>query len=262
MKTEKSIILAGVQRSGTSLLCEAMKQAGSAGVPEEYLLTFSDREWAERPARAVRAHVEKVLDMGTTPNGLFAVNIMWNYYAKVAEVLARLPECAQAPPHAVWARVFPDPHYIWIRRRDRVRQAVSWAKAVQTGIYASYEIGQRVPKQKPRFDFTFIDNLNRLVREGEVGWQTHFKKCGAKFVEVFYEDLVADLDGTLGQLLPQFGLAKSVKLGIEKLPVKKQADAINEEWIRRYHEMKEAQQDAGETTWVPVPSTAPEGSQC
>ena len=60
--------------------------------------------------------------------------------------------------------LFPNVHYIWMVRRDKVRQAVSWAKAAQTDIYARSKGEAPVPKQEPAFDFAFIDQLYKYLK--------------------------------------------------------------------------------------------------
>ncbi len=42
---KRSIVISGVQRSGTSLFCEGLTATGRAGRPTEYFLSLSDPEW-------------------------------------------------------------------------------------------------------------------------------------------------------------------------------------------------------------------------
>jgi LPS sulfotransferase NodH len=164
MKPELSIIVVGVQRSGTSLLCEALKATGVAGTPEEYFLPYGEADWVrDQSQHDIRSHIAAILRRGITPNRVFGTNLMWNTHCDVQDVLHRLPEFSELPAHAIYDRIFGNTKYVWIRRRDRVRQAVSWAKAAQTGIFSSVQARDQEARQKPEFDFTFINNLHRLV---------------------------------------------------------------------------------------------------
>ena len=200
----------------------------------------------EPGGEARREFIEQVLAKGTTPNGVFGINIMWNYLIEVVEKLHELPEYSSVPRHLLLKNLFPNLHHIWMIRRDKVRQAVSWAKAGQTGIYASYQLERQEPKQKPFFDFELIDNLHHLVLEGEAGWENHFGQCSLEPYKVYYEDLVVSYESKTIEVLEFLGLAAPKEFKIEDLPVKKQADAVNEEWVQKYNEMRKTQQEPGE----------------
>jgi LPS sulfotransferase NodH len=169
----RSILIAGVQRSGTSLLCEGLKAVGNAGWPDEYFLSLADSEWIRgKDLDDIRRFVGEVLEAGTTQNGTFGINIMWNTHCGAQERLRTLPEFADCTAPEIYRALFPDITYVWIRRRDRVRQAVSWAKAAQTGLFKSNDPNSRDPKEEPKFDFQFIDNLHGFVREGRTLFRT------------------------------------------------------------------------------------------
>ena len=106
-------------------------------------------------------------------------------------------------------------------RRDKVRQAVSWAKVGQIGIYASYQLEHQEPKQKPLFDFELIDSLRRLVLEGEVGWENYFRQCSVEPYKVYYEDLAISYESKTIEVLELLGLTAPKGFKIEDLPVKK-----------------------------------------
>ena len=105
---------------------------------------------------------------------------MWNYFHSVVENLRELVEVRNMEPLQLIAALFPNVHYIWIVRRDKVRQAVSWAKAGLTGVYAWPKGSPPVTKEEPRFDFNFIDQLVNLILEGEAGWQAFFATGGVR----------------------------------------------------------------------------------
>ena len=91
----------------------------------------------------------------------------------------------------------------------------------------------------PRFDYEFINNLYGLVLEGEKGWAAHFEECKASPVEVFYEDLVGDFPGTIAKILDACRLPPSAPIRIDEMPLKRQADSINDEWAERYLEIRQ-----------------------
>lgn len=242
MRPRLSYCVFGVQRSGSSLLCECLKATGLAGAPEEFFMAWEDGPWAQAQGVATRHEfLAKVLEKGTTPNGIFGIKIMWNYFCEIVAKLQQLPEYAGVPQERLLQTLFPNLHCIWMIRRDNVRQAVSWAKAIQTGIYASYQIEYQKPRQKPTFDFRLIDNLLNVILQGELGWANYFRQCGVEPFKVFYEDFTASCESKTADVLRHLGLDVPSDLKIGKLALQKQADAVNEEWVVKYRALKAAE---------------------
>jgi len=244
MKPHIFYVVCAAQRSGSFLLCEALKNTGLAGVPEEYFLNgegWEDGEWARRHGVTSRpAFLRLVLEKGTTPNGVFGTKIMWNYFHKMLESLRELPEYEGMDAPELMATLFSHPHYIWMLRRDKVRQAVSWAKAGQTDMYAWHKGEKLKPKQEPAFDFTLIDNLHKLILEGEAGWRNFFEACGVRPVQIVYEELVEAYEKTAIGILEYLNVTLPENLVFGERQLQKQADAVNEEWVERYTRMKQA----------------------
>jgi LPS sulfotransferase NodH len=141
LETHPSYVICAVQRSGSFLLSEALTNTGLAGNPQEYFLNNSegweDGSWARQNGVTSRSdYLRLVLEKGTTPNGVFGTKIMWNYFQDMIKRLQELPEFKEMDAPQLMASLFTNVYYIWIIRRDKVRQAVSWARAAQTGIYA------------------------------------------------------------------------------------------------------------------------------
>ena len=241
MKPHTSYVICAVQRSGSSLLSEALKNTGLAGFPEEHFLDghLEDSEWARLNHISTRAdYVRLVFDKGTSPNGVFGVKIMWNYFHQMIDKLTALPgyEGLRAPE--LMTEVFPTLHYLWMVRRDKVRQAVSWAKAAQTDIYAWHKGNAPIPKQEPSFDFTFIDNLYKLILEGEAGWQSFFDACGVQPIKVIYEGFIEDYEQTALRILDALKIPYPRDLQFGERRLQKQADALNDLWVEQYLTMK------------------------
>ncbi|HSL46143.1 MAG TPA: Stf0 family sulfotransferase [Anaerolineales bacterium] len=248
MKPQISYVICAVQRSGSFLLCEALKNTGLAGFPEEYFLPgegWEDGWWARQHGVTSRAdYLNLVFEQGTSSNGVFGTKIMWNYFPTMLNSLQELPEYKGLDAPQLMASLFPNVRYIWIVRRDKVRQAVSWAKAGQTDIYALHKGGTPNPKQEPTFDFGFIDQLHHLILEGETGWQSFFEACGTRPFKVEYEELVEAYEPTALRILDYLNVSYPKNLVFGERRLQKQADALNEAWVRKYIEMKQADEFA------------------
>src|SRR5690348_2796500 len=88
-----SYLICATPHSGSTLLCEALKNTGSAGWPEEYFTPMKNIPIQEPLARypqlgsksswralSVRDYIARVLEVGTSYNGVFGAAVMWSYF--------------------------------------------------------------------------------------------------------------------------------------------------------------------------------------
>ena len=248
MRPQISYVICAVQRSGSFLLCEALKNTGLAGFPEQYFLHgegWEDNEWArQHGVISRRDYLNLVFEQGTSSNRVFGTKIMWNDFHKMLKSLQQLTEHKDLDAPELMASLFPNIHYIWIVRRDKIRQAVSWAKAGQTDVHAWPKGETPVSKREPAFDFEFIDLLYSLIVEGEAGWQSFFEACEVQPFKVEYEELVEAYEPTAIRILDYLIVSYPKNLVFGERSLQKQADALNEEWVQKYLEMKQAKECA------------------
>src|SRR5436305_8087316 len=139
---ERSYVVCGTQRSGTTLLCWALGDTGVLGHPGEYFIDGDPSSfppgwtfWEDGPiaqehgVTSRQEFVELVYRLGTTDNGVFGVKLMWNNLPWVARRLQALPQFQGLDLADLLTAVFPRLHVVQVVRRDRVAQAISWAKA-------------------------------------------------------------------------------------------------------------------------------------
>lgn len=106
----------------------ALWQTQLAGAPEEYFIhkyiedfskRFSDIDLESINYSSVLKHLYQ---LGTSPNGVFGIKLHGQYLKDLIE--------KDADVHSL----LEEPIYIWMRRRDVIRQAISRVLAIQTGI--------------------------------------------------------------------------------------------------------------------------------
>ena len=132
MPVTSSFFICTTPRSGSSLLSEALEFTGSPGgrgstssrnTKRIGLLAWASRRNAE--------YFEKFLAAGTTPNGVFGAKVtLASVRASQGEAPAIQGEGAS--DLELLRRTFPDLRYIFLTRRDKVAQAVSYFKAIRT----------------------------------------------------------------------------------------------------------------------------------
>src|SRR5438876_2500885 len=131
------------------------------------------------------------------------------------------------------AAVFHDPKYIWMRRRNRVEQAVSWAMACQTGVWAKKRGANPKPRAMPRFDFKVIDEWCKRVAEHETAWENYFRENQIEQLVLFYEDVVESKRAAAKCVLEFLGLPFSPTIEIAP-SFQKQATPISNKWAAAY----------------------------
>jgi LPS sulfotransferase NodH len=128
-------------------------------------------------------------------------------------------------------------HYIWITRRDKVRQAVSFEKAIQTNMWAMIDESPLFTGEL-HFEAAHIEALMHVIEEHEAGWQHYFAANGITPFTVIYEELIAAYEQTAMQILHELSIPVPQSLQFAPRRMRQQADALSEEWVQRYLEYK------------------------
>ncbi len=253
----RSYLICANQRSGTTMLCRVLAATGVAGRPEEYFLAVDEATqpgwqcWEDGPfgvangATDRASYLEIVHRLGTTPNGIFGAKLMWNNVRWAVAKFQEVPSFSGLDRAGVFRAAFSQLQVIHLTRRDRLRQAVSWARAAQDGVWlvaddetagwsASTERSFE-PPPVPTFDAELIGNLEALIIEGERGWKDLFAELDLLPHEVVYEDLVSEAgyEPTTRGILDFLHVGDQVA-DTPRPTTRRQSDALNEEWVERY----------------------------
>ncbi len=242
-----------VQRSGSNWFCEALSRTGVLGNPTEYFIPhfpdaekhgatlagFEESAWArERGISSFRDFLQMVLQECRTPNGVCGVKISWIALEELLRKLSGLGDHAGLPGAELLSAVFDKPKLIHLGRRDKVRQAVSWALAGQTGHWSSSQAATRPALNDPSFDIEFLDGLYRLLRESDAGWTDFFQRYQVDPLHLYYEDLVADLEGSILCVLGWLGIPVPQSFDLSNLSFQPQSTRLNEEWAERFRSLR------------------------
>jgi LPS sulfotransferase NodH len=185
-----------------------------------------------------RAHLARTLADGTSANGVFGAKIMFNQLPEVQALAGTLPEYrGLAGPRLLGAMIgAPEPlRFVWARRRDTVRQAVSMWRAIQTRSWRGDEGGEAGEGREPQYHYEAIEHLVKRFQDDDRGWAELFAVHRIEPLQIAYEDdLEADRDRTVARALQYIGVAPPPR-AIDGDPIARQADALSEEWVAAYH---------------------------
>jgi trehalose 2-sulfotransferase len=239
MKPLTSYIICSVHRSGTHLLCSILEKTRLAGLPHEYFYFDRDGTCPEKRSLSRAAYIERIFQQATTPNGVWGCVVMWVYFDRLLQILQKNPAGKGLNGSELLDAIFNRPRYIWLRRRDHVEQAVSWALALQTDVWIKEAGETPEPLSEPRFDFNQLDDLHDRITAGEAGWENYFRENQIAPLVLFYEDIVASNRDVAVRVLEFLGTPFPLTLEIAAPTPQKQASSISQEWAKSYRKLKE-----------------------
>jgi LPS sulfotransferase NodH len=214
-------LICATPHSGSQLFAQLLADTTLAGNPGEFFNPWHMGHAAsEFPKRLIyeRACVEELMAKHTTPNGVFGVKAHFTQVTNFVG-LGRLES------------LFPTPlRYISLTRKDNVRQAISLARAVQTGQFSS---DQPIARE-PVYNNYQIQCCLREVLIQEKGWETYFAERGIEPFRVVYEELVEDRSGSVLNALKYLGVSVPDDFQVPGPRMQKQADHMTEEWVARF----------------------------
>jgi LPS sulfotransferase NodH len=281
MTPSRSYLVCATPRSGSTLVCRALTQTGVAGRPEEYfealrhsgrprrpeeyfggttdtsiLDHLTERGIGEDPPQgspmwsrtAYDRYLAWAMEAGTTPNGVFGAKLMWGYLGDFTSLLRNIPEYRGLPLAELLPAAFRDLTYIRVVRANKVRQAVSLWKAVQTLAWSESQDGtgdQTAPyksflqENRPGllFHYRAIEHLLNQVLAQEAFWDTFFEHIRVKPILVLYENFAAEYATSAERLLERLGLELPADAHLEP-PLRQQSDSVNDDWVKRFSELK------------------------
>lgn len=274
-----SYLVCATPRSGSTLLCEVLKDTGVAGRPEEFFEARSATglpphpgDYLENlprtgagirddttPPRApehsslrglpsYRHHLIRTFRLGATDNGVFGAKLMWRHLPDLQRLAGELPEYAGLDLYELLEQLFDHPRYVWVTRRDKVRQAVSLWRALQT---RSWRMGPDGEKRdvELRYRFEGIDHLVGSLRSDDERWQEFFDRHRVSPLRMVYEDdLEPDPAGAASAVLRYIGVRVPRHWQPHKV-LERQADALSDQWVAAYHREAASRSDASLPRW-------------
>ena len=165
---ERSYLVCATPRSGSTLVCKALRATGVAGRPEEYFEALLHSGRPRRPDEyfigvddqsildhlgqrgvgedpqprsplwsrtAYDRYLDWAMEQGSTANGVFGAKLMWGYFGDFVSLVRNIPAYRELPLAELLPTVFPDLTFVRVIRADKLRQAVSLWKACQTATW-------------------------------------------------------------------------------------------------------------------------------
>lgn len=234
-------------RSGSTLLCDLLANTKLAGQPQEFFLekweAKSEFDFTNYPD-----YVYKTLESFSSDNGVSGVKLMW---VNFNDILRRLRESQENPSDSdleLLKKVFPNLKYIFISRKNKVRQAISLARSAKTKLWNKYQDKENSKKVSfNRYSNTSKTHKNYYpyispgsikvylsqIEKDESAWLKFFKDNNIEAKTIIYEELVQNKAKNIHSILDFLSILSFEDIKMDS-HLQKQADIYTELLIIQY----------------------------
>lgn len=206
-------------RSGSTLLGHYLKQVG-LGNPSAWL----DEEMESLEAYRDCVHAKAV-------NGIISSKISWGTLSRIQKKIAEVDTLS------FLTAVIASPAWIYLTRRNQVKQAVSRIKHDRLGAWHVYNDAELACYHKEDFGLLSESVPTPEIRQrmyqhalGNRAWELFFQSHGIHPLHIDFEDFLADKAGTLVEISAHLG--KPVSGGDLHDSVRSTSTYINEKWYK------------------------------
>lgn len=245
-------LILATPRSGSTLLGQGLQASGLAGDPKEFFghkMPFWMERWG---TPTLPSYVARLVPARSTANGVFGAKLLYQQLVHLEGLARQEPQLTDFPLAASLRQLFPNLHLIWVSRDDKVRQAISWFKARQTGVWGqdtrreapklgrAWRIGDE-PLQPGELAFDY-EGIAALLRQAESEDSAIGHFCaGSGFApfHVVYEDFAPRYEETVADILQWMGITPG-ELSLPRPRSVKLADDRTDEWVERFLELHAA----------------------
>lgn len=235
-------------RSGSTLLCDLMSSTKRVGTPQEFFL----KKWEEKSdfdSSNYPDYVYKTLESFSSDNGVSGVKLMW---VNFNEILRRLRESQENPPNSdldLLHEVFPNLQFIFISRKNKVRQAISLARSVKSKLWNKSEDPQNKGKASfnkysdsskitkniyPYISPGSIEIQKRYLEADEAKWMQFFQEYSIQPCTILYEELAAKKHENISKVFQFMDISLPEDFQVNS-SFKKQSDIYTEFLLIQYH---------------------------
>lgn len=231
-------VVCTIPRSGSNLLTDGLRDTRRAGMPKQFFLPKAESRYSSElgidPIADYAAYVCAIVNTKATRNEVFGFKLMSWY---LEDFLSRLRGAhsfgnSTTSDLELLSSAFPRLRFVRIVRRHKLRQALSTARALQTGLWKVQE-GKNVQRE-PEFDPDLIEQSLREAERQDKLWDDFFRQIGITPFEVQYEKLCQNYETTIRAVLNFLKIKLPAGAQVGPPVTTRQADEISRIWEERF----------------------------
>jgi LPS sulfotransferase NodH len=227
---EITYLLASVPRAGSTHFSHALWRTGCLGAPLEYLNfePLGPYGFASTSPNVQQQLWRSVLRRRCSPNGVFGLKAFPPQLEQLRETNASLLE-------QVLATMLPRDRprrIVYLRRRDRVAQAISYARASLSGIWRKEQ--EVTEAETLEYSQEAIEAAARGIAFQEAAWEQMFNDLHIEPLAVWHEDVLTDGEAVARQVADYIGVRIDSQATIRVPQIEKQSRGDAQDWIEQY----------------------------
>jgi LPS sulfotransferase NodH len=228
-------LLASVPRAGSTHFSHLLWRTGCLGAPLEYLNFEAAGPYgfaAGSPQLQLRLW-RSVLRRRCSPNGVFGLKAFAMQLDQLQRKNAPLLEDVLATmlPRTGLRRV------VYVRRRDRLAQSVSYARATLSGIWRKEQ--ENGDPQPIEYSQQALEAADRGIAFQESVWEQMFGELKIDPLTLWHEDILADGSAAAEAVADYLGLKIDPAAAVDVPSIEKQSEGDAKLWAERYASSRE-----------------------
>jgi LPS sulfotransferase NodH len=190
----KIIFILFTNRSGSNLITDMLKTLGvGGGVTHEPFLSDVVRNQIKKHNYTSLQHYIASTIQTYRRNGAVFFKIGWDALSFLSSA-------------GVFGEWLHRSHFIWTRRHDKIMQAISYVKALRSGVF--FDVGASGPNSPPSFMSLWngeetlwaIAKMHRHMHEADTRLGFFLELMNVPALEIWYEDLADNMDGNFTRI--------------------------------------------------------------
>lgn len=232
---EKSYTILSSARTGTNLIGFSMKDVNYGIALEGYNIYANKRfNWGFNTKNILLYTRDMINHQMSKETGVFGQKIFWDQFKYLQTESEKIPEIRDAAldSYDLLRLFFPHTRYIFLRRKDKVRQAISYVLADQSRIFCIKDNDTLTKAKMYQYIYNqeMIDYYLDLFLSQDLLWESFIESHNLHPLQIYYEDMVADFQETMHRIFDYVGLER-IKISPK---TKRQSTKVNDEWYERY----------------------------
>ena len=252
MTPKQSFIIWFTQRSGSTLLCKSLEDTLVAGKAGEFFTLMGEDTLCEKhQVQTYEELKDKIWELGTSSNGVLGMKVPLHFsrFQKLIDEIKILRNLPDTSTLEILSDIFPNCQHIFLGRRNKIRQVVSWWRAIHDNVWHLKD-GEHHQNEDDFYIKKYIfDALSHLFKESvlmECATERFFNENQIVPLNIFYEDFVKNYEPTIYSIL-RFLNIETDKVKIQPPFFLVTSDKKSEIWVNRF--AKELQKGFEEITY-------------
>ena len=249
LKSQKAYLICTGPRTGSSMLCELLRQSKLVGFPKEYFNINN----LNNPEMRLLLGIEpdesfvriadwfgRIVTAGTGKNEVFGAKVHAHDFNNLISTLRDVravgtENWSESVAMGDLVKIWKELRIIRLKRKNTVAQAISHYRAIQTSVWY---INEDEPEKINRntgvsYEYEKIHTWVNFVQHENTFWDTFLREYEGNILTIEYEDLCAALEKTMNGIISYLGVDTDTTINWTVRSLK-QADQQSLEWEQQY----------------------------